>query len=462
MSFCWRNSILHVEELPVPDLAAQFGTPLYLYSKQTLTDAVQRFRRAFEPFQPEIHYAVKANANPYIVRCLLEMGLGVDVVSGGELELAWLAGAPMERIAFAGVGKTDAEVLAALDGTFSPISEEEARAWGRPSPKERGAVGRFHVESAGELSRLSRLAREVERSVSVAIRINPNVDAATHEYTTTGTYKNKFGVLPEEALRLAEEVASDPWLRFEGLHAHIGSPVRSVEPYRRTVLELSNLKLQLEKRGIRVSSIDLGGGWPVAYHPEDSFSIADFANSLLMDLKAQLGSDTQLLLEPGRYLVARSGILVTQVTTVKSGGPRTFVVVDAGMHSLIRPALYAAYHFLWPVVTSVHPDSWDLETGPIPPPVDLSPVDVVGPLCETGDFLARARPLPPVTEGALLALFDAGAYGMSMASNYNLQVRPAEVLVEGKAATLIRRRETLSDLFQTVAPPSLSKEKTTR
>ncbi len=450
MSFTWRESVLHVEGLPAPWLAEQFGTPLYVYSRQTLIEAVQRFRQAFAPLAPEIHYALKANSNPHLLRELLALDLGVDVVSGGELEIAWLAGASMPQIAFAGVGKTDVELRAALDGRFSGIPDEIADSWGRGSARERGPVGRLHVESASELERVRRIARELGVRASIAIRVNPDVDAGTHQYTTTGRNENKFGVPPEVAIDLARRVARDPSLQFDGLHAHIGSPVTQVSPYLKTISLLLDLKFQLEAEGIPVASFDLGGGWPVPYRPGEFFAIETFAAPICEALHPLMASRTKFLLEPGRYLMAQAGILLTRVTAVKRGDRRSFLIVDAGLHTLIRPSLYGAYHFLWPVVASAHPHNWSPEAGPDIPEGHLSSIDVVGPLCETGDFLAEARPLPPMAEGELLAVFGAGAYGMSMASNYNLQTRPAEVLVDGSRATLIRRRERLSDLLATV------------
>lgn len=454
MSFSWRDGILHVEDIPVPRLADEFGTPLYLYSRHALHEAVARFRDAFAPLQATIQYAVKANSNPHLLREFVKLGLGMDVVSGGELEFAWLAGASMDSIAFAGVGKTDAELMAALDGRFSPISDSTAAQWGRPAPGQRGPAGRIHVESRSELARLRRIARELRVPATFAIRINPKVDAGTHEYTTTGKEENKFGVPLEETLELIAEVRNDPFLRFDGLHAHIGSPVTTIEPYLETVSVLLELARAIESSGIRVRTIDLGGGWPVPYRPGESFPLETFARPIVEALRRAVAGDRRILLEPGRYLVAQAGLLVTRVTALKSGTRKRFVVVDSGMHTLLRPALYGAFHALWPVTSGGITPSWSPERALAIPTegADLAPVEVVGPLCETGDFLARDRLLPPLVEGELLAIFEAGAYGMSMSSNYNLHGRPAEVLVDRERAHLIRRREALADLLAGFGP----------
>ena len=444
--YSYRGGQLHTGSIPVADIAAAVGTPTYIYSADAIRSAYARFTAAFAPLRAQTHFAVKACSNVHICRLLHGLGASMDVVSGGELERAWLAGTPMDRIAFAGVGKTEAEVRAALDGRFSPLRGEAERL-GRSGVETRGPVGMFNVESAGELERLARIAEELEVTARACIRVNPNVDAHTHEYTTTGKNENKFGIPAAHVPELFAAYADRTAVELVGLHVHLGSPVRTIEPYVDATEVMLRLIDALERAGHAISILDLGGGWAVDYGDGDTPTFDRYAEALVPLLADRVEKGLQIVLEPGRSLTANAGVLLTRVQQVKEGASRRFVICDAGMHTLIRPALYRAFHFLWPA--SVPPEQVPATISARPDLPDLQESDVVGPICETSDFLARARPLPAVRQDDLLAVFSAGAYGMSMASNYNDHRRPAEVLIDDDHAVLINRRQTLADLFET-------------
>ena len=449
-AFTYRNGVLHAGEVPVSEIADAVGTPTFVYSAEAIRSNYKRIERAFAPLGAHLHYAVKASSNLHLLRLLREQGAGMDVVSGGEMERAWLAGTPMQDIVFAGVGKTEAEQRAALDGRFSPLFDDAERLGAR-GVESRGPVGLFNVESESELEVLARVAAELGVVARACLRVNPDVDARTHEYTTTGLEENKFGVswkrVPE-IFGAFRDVAS---VELVGLHVHIGSPVREIEPYESAVKVLLRLVDTLEADGHSVKILDLGGGWPMNYTDGQSHGIEPFAEALIPLLEERADSGLQIVLEPGRSILANSGVLLTRVQHVKVGRAKTFVICDAGMHTLIRPAFYRAFHFAWPV---------QVETRHVPPAaaeqIDLPglvPSDIVGPICETGDFLARGRNLPPVERGDLIAVFSAGAYGMSMSSNYNDHGRSAEVLVDGKRVVVINERQKLSTLLETEMTP---------
>ena len=449
-AFTYRNGALHVGEIPVSEIADAVGTPTYVYSADAIRSNYQRIERAFAPLGAHLHYAVKASSNLHLLRLLHEQGAGMDVVSGGELERAWLAGTPMKDIVFAGVGKTEAEQRAALDGRFSPLRDDAARLGGE-NIENRGPVGLFNVESESELKVLAAVAAELGVVARACIRVNPDVDARTHEYTTTGLEENKFGVSWTRVPEIFEAFRDVPSISLVGLHVHIGSPVREIEPYESAVRVLLRLIDTLEAAGDTVSVLDLGGGWPMNYTDGQSPGIEVFAEALIPLLEERAGNGLQIVLEPGRSILANSGVLLTRVQHVKEGRLKRFVICDAGMHTLIRPAFYRAFHFAWPA---------QVETRHVPPAaaehIDLPglvPSDIVGPICETGDFLARGRDLPPVQRGDLIAVFSAGAYGMSMSSNYNDHGRSAEVLVDGKTAIVINERQQLAALLETEMTP---------
>lgn len=389
-------------------LAARFGTPLYVYDAAVVRARYRRLRAALGP-SALVCYAVKANTNRAVCRLLAREGAGADVVSGGELLRALAAGFPADRVVFSGIGKTAPELALAL---------------------RRGVLA-VNVESAAELSALSRTAARLRLPAPVSVRLNPDVDAGTHPHVTTGRAENKFGVEEAEAEALLLRAARDRWLRPRGLQCHIGSQVRSAAPYRKAAASLARVARRLAAGGVRLDLLDMGGGLGVDYEGSGAFPVAAWASALRAALAGFPGA--RLLVEPGRYLVAESGTLLTRVLYRKKTSRRSFVVVDAAMNDLARPALYDAYH---PIVPASR------RRG------KLELVDVVGPVCETGDFLARGRRLPPTAEGDLLAVGKVGAYGFSMSSQYNSRPRAAEVLVDGGRAKLARRRETLADLVR--------------
>jgi diaminopimelate decarboxylase len=420
--FEYRGGELFAEERRVSELADQFGTPLFVYSRAALLAHYARLAGAFAALRPHLCFSIKSCHNLHLLRLLRERGAWFDAVSIGEVRRALEAGADARHVVFAGVGKTETEI-------------REAVAAG---------VGCFNVESPAELEVLARVAEETDRPVRAALRVNPDVDPATHPYTTTGKKENKFGIEMDEARRLFLAYAGHSRLRLSGLHLHIGSPVPTVAPYVEAVGKALTLVDELRRCGVAMEVLNIGGGWAVSYGDRDTPPLEDYAAALL-PLLAERGLDIHL--EPGRSIAANAGLLVTRVTYLKQGKARRFVIVDAAMTDLIRPALYQAYHFVWPVKPAggAVPENRRAEVA-LP---GLSTVDVVGPVCESSDFLAKDRALPQLRAGDLLAVFSAGAYGAVMGSQYNSRPRPAEVLVEGASARLIRRRETYDDLVRT-------------
>ena len=395
-------------------LAAQYGTPLYVYSATTIRERFQKFDTAFGKYPHTICYSVKANSNLTILKMLAKMGAGFDVVSGGELERVMRADkAAAKRVVFSGVGKTAPEMDLAL----------------------RAGILLFNLESEAELHVLAERAARLQKTARIAFRVNPHVHATTHPYITTGLREHKFGVNIDDAPRLYAEAAQMDWLEPVGVSVHIGSQITDVEPFGETMERVTGLAHQLMRFGLNISLVDAGGGLGINYEggaPGDFGKAArDYAAALLGSLRKE---QFHLLLEPGRSIAAPAGALLTRVLYVKENSGKQFLIVDAGMNDLIRPSLYQAYHEIVPV---------ELKQGE---PVTA---DVVGPVCETGDFFARGRTLPPVEAGDLVAILDAGAYGMSITSNYNSRPRPAEVLVEGSKARVVRRRETFEDLVRT-------------
>lgn len=417
--FRYRDGALYCEEVAIEKVAEAFGTPTYLYSRRTLLDNYDRLAAAFAELEPEICFSIKSCHNLHVLRLLRERGAAFDAVSGGEVRRAIEAGADPARIVFAGVGKTQAEIREAIAAE----------------------VGCFNVESAAEFEVLSDCAAEAGRPVRASLRINPDVDPNTHAYVTTGKRENKFGVDLETARAVFTRARSDAQVRLSGIHLHIGSMVNSVEPYVAAISKALAFIDELRRGGHAIDLLNIGGGYGAPYQGSESPAPADYAARIVPLLR---GLGLKVHLEPGRSISASAGILLTRVLYVKPSPERRFVIVDAAMTDLLRPALYGAYHFVWPA----HPGSdW------VPPhhgaDLKLSGtqcVDVVGPVCESADFLAKDRWLPPVQAGDLLAVFTAGAYGAVMSSQYNSRARAAEVLVEGAAMRLIRRRETYDDL----------------
>lgn len=454
--FRYRDGDLYCEGVGLTDLAARVGTPTYVYSKGTLIEHYDRVARAFSELRPLICYSVKSNGNLSICRTLVERGSGMDVVSGGELERAWLAGVPMDKVVYAGVGKTDAELRAALDGRFSPLAGREP-APGAPEvvvggawasrPEGRGPIGWFNIESEPEFETIASIARSLQTHAKAALRVNPDVDPKTHAYTNTGKKESKFGVDLERALAFFRRYGRDPNLELSAIHLHIGSPVYTIEPYVEAITKTLGLMDQLAAEGFRITALDLGGGFGADYETDRSPSAADYAAAIVPLLRERARAGLKIILEPGRTISANAGVLLTRVVHVKRSSTKNFVICDAGMNALIRPSLYGAFHFVWPAkVGPQHvPERRALEMG-LP---GLETCDVVGPICESGDFLAQGRRLPPVARGDVMAIFTAGAYGMAMASNYNSHGLPAEVLVSGAEAAVIRPRQGVMDLVAT-------------
>jgi len=409
-------SSLHCGRLSLESLARRYSTPLYVYSADHIAGRLALFQQALASRDHLVCYAVKANSNLAILKLLASRGAGFDIVSSGELDRV-IAAAPeaTARTVFSGVGKTAPEIDRSLEA----------------------GILQFNVESEAELHLLAARARKLRRRAPFALRVNPDVFADTHPYISTGLREHKFGIDIRRAPALYKAAASNPWLQPVAVSVHIGSQIRSVQPFGAAIERVARLVRQLASAGIHLHTIDAGGGLGIDYHaaPPDA---ADFdAPARVRDYAAALdhalaGLECRLLIEPGRFLVAQAGCLLTRVLYVKPSGRKTFVIVDAAMNDLIRPALYQAYHEIVPVRHR---------------PGRPRTVDVVGPVCESGDFFARDRKLPPVRPGDLLALLDAGAYGMAQSSNYNARPRPAELLVEGPRARLIRRRETIADLI---------------
>jgi len=409
--FAYVSGALCCEELPLETIAQRVGTPTYVYSKRAILAAYRRYAEALAGRSAWVCYAVKANANLAILNLLARAGSGFDIVSGGELARVLAAGASAERIVFSGVGKREDEIAAALQAK----------------------IACFNVESACELETIDRLARRAARRAPISFRINPDVDPQTHEYISTGLKLNKFGIPAAEAEALYPYAARLPGIEIAGIDCHIGSQITSVEPYIEAAERVFDLVDRLQARGIRLRHIDLGGGLGIAYRDELAPSIEQLVAALLACADRRGHGNKTLIFEPGRSIVGGAGALLTRVQVVKTGGAKNFVIVDAGMNDLLRPALYQAWMEVCPVV---------------PREGAKQLYDVVGPVCESADWLAKDRSLA-VVPGDLLAVLSAGAYGMSMASNYNSRGRPAEVIVDGSACHLVRRRELAADLFAT-------------
>jgi diaminopimelate decarboxylase len=408
------QSDLYCEGVALTKLAARYGTPLYVYSTAAIRERHAAFDAAFRGIPHTICYSVKANSNLSILRLLAKKGCGFDVVSGGELERVLIADRKAaKRVVFSGVGKTGEELTAAL----------------------KAGIFLFNVESESELEALADCAARLHTTAPVALRVNPDVAAQTHPYISTGLRKHKFGVPIREARTLYAKAADARYLKVRGVSVHIGSQITDVTPFGESMARVADLVRELRADGHTIDSIDAGGGLGISYDKpnpnEFSAQVAAYARALTAPLR-DLG--IRLLLEPGRSIVGPAGVLLTSVVYRKQNDGKRFLIVDAAMNDLIRPALYSAHHEIIPVIRS------EASTTEI--------TDIVGPVCETGDFFARDHELPLVNEGDLLAILDTGAYGMVLASNYNTRMRPAEVLITGKSVKVVRRRETLSDLLR--------------
>ncbi len=413
-AFVYRHDVLHCERAPLRDLAEKFGTPLYVYSSTTIRDRCRTFDRAFRRVSHTVCYSLKANPNLALLKMLARLGCGFDVVSGGELlRVLHAARGAGRRTVFSGVGKTVDEMDAAL----------------------RAGILMFNVESESEMAALAERAARMKKTARIAFRVNPDVSAETHPYIATGLHQHKFGVPIDAARALYARAAREPWLQVAGVSVHIGSQIIDVKPFRAAMERVAELVRALHGDGHRIRYVDAGGGLGIRYDAQELPKFSEHARDLAIAVTRPLrGLRVHLLLEPGRSIVGPAGALLVRVLYRKSNNGKSFVVVDGAMNDLIRPALYGAHHEIVPVQPA---RSQQRDT-----------VDVVGPICETGDFFGRDRALPPIHEGDLLAILDTGAYGMSITSNYNTRPRAAEVLVEDAKARLIRKRETLDDLLR--------------
>jgi diaminopimelate decarboxylase len=405
--FNYQAGELYCEQVPVQRVAAQVGTPFYLYSAATLTHHYRVFDAAFAEFPHIVCFAVKANGNLAILRLFARLGAGADIVSGGELYRALAAGVDPGKIVYSGVGKKPEEIKAALKAN----------------------ILLFNLESSQELEAINRLAGRLKLTARVSLRINPDIDPQTHPYISTGLKKNKFGINIEQALKDYRRAWDLPHLEVVGVACHIGSQITQVEPFLDALDRLKELIDRLRALGIKIQYLDLGGGLGIQYRDEEPPHPKEYGRKILKNLK---GLKCTLILEPGRVLVGNAGILVTKVLYTKDSDAKHFIIVDAGMNDLARPSLYGSYHGLWPVVEGPRPQ------------VKAS---VVGPICESGDFLAKDRLMPALRPGELVGVLSAGAYGFSMSSNYNSRPRVPEILVQDDQFYVIRKRETYRQLI---------------
>jgi diaminopimelate decarboxylase len=416
--FHYREGTLYAEDTDIPRIAQAVGTPFYLYSSATLTHHFQAFDGAFSQVPHLTCFALKANPSGALLRLLGRLGSGADIVSGGELYRALRAGIPPEKIVYSGVGKTEAEIAFAL----------------------KKKILLLNVESPEELRVIDRVAARLRKKAPIAIRVNPDIDPQTHPYISTGLKKNKFGIHIQESIQQYQLARELPHIEIRGVDCHIGSQLLMTDPFLEAVRKLKKLIQQLTDLGIQIRYLDLGGGLGITYDQEEPPRPREYARAIIQELGQ--GPYT-LILEPGRVLVGNAGILVTRVLYLKKGEEKNFIVVDAGMNDLLRPSLYGSFHLIQPVVRKRR---------------RKITADVVGPICESGDFLGKDRLLPRPEAGDLLAVMSAGAYGFSMSSNYNARPRMAEVLSEGKHFHLIRRRETYANLVAGEQVPEFLKK----
>jgi len=406
--FNYKDGQLYAEDVSVLHIVKKVGTPVYVYSFKTFQRHFKVFDGAFKSFPHITCYSCKANSNSALLRMVAKMGGGADVVSGGELFRALRVSIPAHKIVFSGVGKTEAEIRYAIQSRILMIN----------------------MESGDEVRTIAKIARRMRTKVAVSIRVNPEIDPKTHPYITTGLKKNKFGILWEEARRLYREIADEPFLVPVGISSHIGSQITEMGPFIEAVQSLKGMVKELRREGIGLKYIDIGGGLGIPYKGELPPHPDEYGPAIGRELR---GSGLTLILEPGRVIVGNSGIFVTRILYVKKTPEKRFYIVDGAMNDLVRPALYDAYHEIMPLERADR---------------KKERVDVVGPICESGDFLARDRKMPMLPPGAVLAVFGAGAYGFSMSSNYNSRRKVPEVLVHGKEFFVVRRRERLNDLVR--------------
>ena len=398
---------LFFDKISIKEMAEKYGTPSFVYSEKRIVENFLTIKRAFSSTTTDICFAVKANSNIGILQILARQGAGFDIVSGGELARVLKAGGDPEKIVFSGVGKQDWEIIEGLQNK----------------------IRCFNVESAAELEKIAQIASSCGQIAPVSLRVNPNIDAKTHPYISTGLAESKFGIEIESAEHLFQRAHKDPHLNLVGIDCHIGSQITEIEPFRAALNILIDLVQRLAGKGINLSHIDIGGGVGIKYKDEEVINWNDFASEIKKSMK---DIPQRLILEPGRSIVGNAGLLLAQIILLKNNGQKNFAVVDAGMNDLLRPALYGSWHEIVSVEKRTHPEPLDWE--------------IVGPICETSDFLAKGRSLS-IIEGDLIAILDCGAYGFSMSSNYNSRPKAAEILIADKSHFCIRDREKISDLF---------------
>ena len=408
-NFQYQDNELYCEGVTLKKISQEVGTPVYVYSLAEIKERAASYQQTGLPERKTVCYAVKANQNPKILEILRDAGLGADVTSGGELYLARHAGIAPEKIIYSGVGKRRDEIAMALDANIRAL----------------------HVESAMELGAIAEIASERQQVARIGVRVNPNIVVETHPYMSTGETLHKFGVTPETAVSLLHTAREHPWLQPVGIAAHIGSQITDIEPFAASAQFLANMAEELASAGIKLNYVDVGGGLGINYQtPASSPQISDWVTAVSTPVH---NAGFNIVMEPGRSIIAPTGILLTQVEYLKTQGKKEFLIVDAGMNDLLRPTLYKAYHPILPVHQNGN--------------AETVAYDVVGPICETGDTFAQERPLSTTKAGELLAIGQAGAYGFAMASNYNGRLRPAEVLVDGDQYTIIRQRQTYEHLL---------------
>ncbi|WP_331520972.1 diaminopimelate decarboxylase [Desulfobacula sp.] len=420
-SFSYKNGRLFAESVDVEAIANQIGTPVYIYSKATFLDHLKKIQTAYADIDTTICYSIKACGNIHILKILAAAGSSFDIVSGGELYRAQQAGADMSKIVFAGVGKTDTEIIEALDA----------------------GIGYFNIESEAELENLIKLCKVHGKTTKAALRVNPDINYDAHRHTTTGVKETKFGIDIERTLKIYDKYAGNGVVEMSVIHVHLGSGGKTVDPYVNYVKKVLPLVEDLRGKGYTIDKLDLGGGYGADYETATVPSAADYAERIVPLLKA---ANLGLILEPGKSIIANAAIMLTRTVFKKSGGTKTFVIVDAGMNDLIRPCLYEAFHFIWPTrvgenfIPEKRVNGLEMDNTEV--------VDVVGPICEGTDYFAKNRAIPTVERGDLLAVFSVGAYGFTMASNYNTRPMCAEVLVDGDQFRIIRKRQTYEDLIE--------------
>ncbi len=413
--FGYVKDELYCEKVPVGKITRRVGTPFYLYSYKTLTEHLEKIQRAFKSLNPLICFSMKANSNLAVLHALVKNGSGLDIVSGGELFRAKKAGCLPSKVVYAGVGKTDSEIEAAIQS----------------------GILLFNVESIPELKQIQKVAKKLKKKVQVSLRVNPDVDADTHAHITTGKAESKFGMDMETVHSVFQDKEKFPNLSISGIHVHIGSQIVKGEPFVKAFSKVIRFLEQLEREGHEIKYLNLGGGLGIIYSDERPQTADEFAAQILPLLK---GKKYRVIFEPGRFIAGNSGIFVTRVLYIKETKARNFAIIDGGMNDLIRPALYGSFHDVWPV----HLNGRARKVK----------YDVVGPICESGDFLAKDRMLNELRKGDVIAFASAGAYGFSMASNYNARPRVAEVMVRGSKFEVVRDRETIQDLIRRERIPS--------